>query len=311
MTIDSATRLTGFYHPEILDGVYILKGQANNYSARVNTKADGNSKKQYVPGSSNSPVSEYLTLIPYYSWANRSPGEMAVWFATSPEFITRFPEPPGIEAQANGSASYAYDNSIPYLNDGIDPMNSADRGNNAFRLHPHKGTAEWVAYQFDQPKKLSSVKVYWLEDGSYTLPVSWSLSYQKEDGTWAPVDSFSPYLIEKDQYNEVTFVAVTTKGLRIDLKLSDAGPGGIIEIRGLRTLRRVEMAVRYLVCPQCGIIRFQVKNGSGQSVVVQVTRDFEIIPVNSEDSLEGFNLDLLYCLGCSWKGSIKSLKKYL
>jgi len=128
-----------------------------------------------------------------------------------------------------GSASYAYDNSIPYLNDGIDPVNSADRGNNAFRLHPHKGTEEWVTYEFDQPRKLSSVKVYWPEDGSYTLPVSWRLSYQKADGRWAPVDSYSPYLIEKDQYNEVTFVAVTTKRLRIDLELSDAGPGGIIE----------------------------------------------------------------------------------
>lgn len=56
-----------------------------------------------------------------------------------------------------------------------------------------------------------------------------TLSYKKADGSWAPVDSFSPYLIEKDQYNEVTFVAVTTKALRINLKLSETGPGGIIE----------------------------------------------------------------------------------
>ena len=69
--------------------------------------------------------------------------------------------------------------------------------------------------------------------------------------------------------------------------------------------------VRYLVCPQCGIIRFHAKNSEGASVVVQVTRDFEVVPVNPEDSLVGFNLDFLYCLGCSWKGNIKSLKKYL
>jgi DUF1680 family protein len=168
-------------------------------------------------------------LIPYYSWANRAPGEMAVWFATDRKYITRFPEPPGLEAGAIGSASYAYDNSIPYLNDGIDPVNSADRGNNAFRLHPHKGTEEWVAYRFTQPQKLSAVKVYWLDDGSYGLPASWSLSYLKADGSWSPVDSFSPYLIEKDQYNEVTFVAVNTLGLRIDMKLSADLPGGIIE----------------------------------------------------------------------------------
>jgi hypothetical protein len=71
------------------------------------------------------------------------------------------------------------------------------------------------------------------------------------------------------------------------------------------------MTVRYLVCPQCGIIRFLVKNEAGDSVVVQVTRDFVVVPVNDADSLTGFKLDYLYCLGCSWKGSIKSLKKYL
>jgi hypothetical protein len=71
------------------------------------------------------------------------------------------------------------------------------------------------------------------------------------------------------------------------------------------------MAIRYLVCPQCGIIRFLVKNDSGGSIVVQVTRDFEVVPVNEGESLDGFNINFLYCLGCSWKGNIKSLKKYL
>jgi hypothetical protein len=58
-------------------------------------------------------------------------------------------------------------------------------------------------------------------------------------------------------------------------------------------------------------MRFQVKNDEGGSVVVQVTRELAIIPVNPGDSLEGFNLDFFYCLGCSWKGSIKKLKRFL
>ncbi len=71
------------------------------------------------------------------------------------------------------------------------------------------------------------------------------------------------------------------------------------------------MGVRYLVCPQCGIMRFHVRNAEGQSVVVQVTREYEVVAVNPEESLEGFNLDYLYCLGCSWKGSIRQLKRYI
>jgi len=231
LSIDSSTSFSGTFRPEILKGIYSISATVQQYSPAQKYIRNEKGLSGHV-ASDRHPLSftpTTINLIPYYSWANREPGEMAVWFATAPEYITRFPEPPGLESRAKGSASYAYDNSISYLNDGIDPVNSADRGNNAFRLHPHKGTSEWVAYEFEQPQRLSSVKVYWLEDGSYVLPVAWSVSYLKPDGNWVPVDSFSPYLIEKDQYNEVTFVAVTTRGLRIDFKLSDAAPGGIIE----------------------------------------------------------------------------------
>lgn len=61
------------------------------------------------------------------------------------------------------------------------------------------------------------------------------------------------------------------------------------------------------LCPQCKIHRFRVKNEKGESVVVIVNDNLEITPIHPEDSLEGFNLDVLYCLGCSWKGSTRSL----
>jgi hypothetical protein len=62
-----------------------------------------------------------------------------------------------------------------------------------------------------------------------------------------------------------------------------------------------------LLCPQCKIGRFQVKNESGESVVVIVTDQHEIIPLHEGTSLDGFDLTVLYCLGCSWKGSDKRL----
>ncbi|VBB48435.1 conserved hypothetical protein [uncultured Paludibacter sp.] len=61
------------------------------------------------------------------------------------------------------------------------------------------------------------------------------------------------------------------------------------------------------LCPQCKIRRFQVKNDKGESVVVTVTENDEIVPIHPEQSLEGFDLDVLYCLGCSWKGSVNNL----
>jgi hypothetical protein len=65
--------------------------------------------------------------------------------------------------------------------------------------------------------------------------------------------------------------------------------------------------MRNLHCPQCEVHRFLVKNELNESVVVTVNELCEIIPVHSADSLEGFDLTVIYCLGCSWHGSPKSL----
>ncbi|MFV0472071.1 MAG: hypothetical protein ACK5L7_08595 [Paludibacteraceae bacterium] len=61
------------------------------------------------------------------------------------------------------------------------------------------------------------------------------------------------------------------------------------------------------LCPQCEIRRFRVRNQDGASIVVVVTDHNEIVPIHENESLEGFDLDILYCLGCSWKGSVAAL----
>ncbi len=64
-----------------------------------------------------------------------------------------------------------------------------------------------------------------------------------------------------------------------------------------------------MYCPKCGIHRFMVKNDRGEGVVVVVSRDLEILPVDPDVSLAGYDLSLLFCLGCSWKGSPQQLKR--
>ncbi len=63
-----------------------------------------------------------------------------------------------------------------------------------------------------------------------------------------------------------------------------------------------------LLCPQCKIGRFCLKNESGERLVVTVGKDSIIRPVHAEQSLEGFDVSVLYCLGCSWKGTIRNLQ---
>jgi len=69
--------------------------------------------------------------------------------------------------------------------------------------------------------------------------------------------------------------------------------------------------MKFLVCPKCGIRRFMVKDSLGNTAVVQVTTDFEIVPVEKNQNLDGFDLEILYCLGCSWKGLKNKLIKYV
>lgn len=68
--------------------------------------------------------------------------------------------------------------------------------------------------------------------------------------------------------------------------------------------------MRFLLCPQCGIRRFHVKDQHGNQRLVQVTTDHVVVPVHEDETLEGFDTQTLYCLGCSWVGSPKSLKRY-
>ena len=65
-----------------------------------------------------------------------------------------------------------------------------------------------------------------------------------------------------------------------------------------------------MVSPQCGIANFFIKNDAEERLNVKVTRDLDIVLVNETNSLEGFDLNELFCLGCSWHGKITELKKY-
>jgi len=66
LVVAGDVRLTPEFRTDVLGGVVVLKGRA----LAVASNADGS------PGSEKE---QDLLLIPYYTWANRGPGEMAVW----------------------------------------------------------------------------------------------------------------------------------------------------------------------------------------------------------------------------------------
>ena len=63
--------------------------------------------------------------------------------------------------------------------------------------------------------------------------------------------------------------------------------------------------MKKLLCPQCKIAAMYVKNEQGERLLVYVLENGEVVPKYPEDSMEGFDLTEVFCLGCSWHGSPK------
>ena len=85
---------------------------------------------------------------------------------------------------------------------------------------------------------------------------------------------------------------------RFALRLSEKYSSGVIIIKG---------GMRKLLCPQCKIAGLYVKNERKERLLVYVSDEGEVVPRNLEENMEGFNLTIVYCLGCSWSGSPKRL----
>lgn len=68
--------------------------------------------------------------------------------------------------------------------------------------------------------------------------------------------------------------------------------------------------MRKMLCPQCKVGAFFVKNGQGERLLVYVSDKGEIVPKEASASLEGYDLGEVYCLGCSWHGRPDRLVKY-
>ena len=119
------------------------------------------------------------------------------------------------------------------LDDGLAPTASNDHDKPRFTWWDHKGTTEWVQYDFPQPKEVSTVDVYWFDDtgaGECRVPKSWRLLYQ-DGGDWKPVPGAAPGPVTRDGFNSVAFPALQTSALRVEAELQPGFSGGILAWR--------------------------------------------------------------------------------
>lgn len=209
---DGAT-LTAETRPDLLNGIVVIKGEAEAMSEKAG-RIVGEKKP--------------LTLIPYYAWANRGKGEMAVWLARDAS-KARVVREPGLAAKAAVSASEGAVNPGK-VNDGFEPESSDDA---AGYMHwwPKKGTTEWIDYAFDTPVRVSEASVYWFDDtggGGCRVPASWRILYKTGDD-WLPVAAAGGYDTAKDAWNTVKFAPVRTRALRLEVRSQDDWSAGVHE----------------------------------------------------------------------------------
>lgn len=218
LVVDPDAKFEAVMKPDLLNGVMVLKGPGR----RADRSPEGKISARPVE----------LTAVPYYAWAHRDMGGMAVWMATKPE-AARLPPVPTPASQAKAAASFVGNGTLAAINDQQEPRKSNDSDCPYFTWWPHYGTKEWIELRFAAPTKVSGVEVYWFDDtgaGACKVPESWTLMYQDGE-TWKPVENASAYGVAKDQYNVTTFTPVTAGALRIEVKLREGASGGMQEWR--------------------------------------------------------------------------------
>jgi hypothetical protein len=209
------SELSTEFVPDRLEGIQLIRGRARYYRPAEDEKT---AKDQ-----------EALTMIPYYAWAHRGRGEMAVWLARDESAV----RPLGLPSLASTSrVTASFGKHIEAVNDQLEPESSIDYDTPFLHWWPHKGTTEWVQYDFTEPVEVSTVAVYWFDnsemEGECRVPASWRVLFL-DDGNWRPVYTTDAYGVRKDQFNTVTFETVRTRSLRLEIQSRDGWAGGIHE----------------------------------------------------------------------------------
>ncbi len=202
---------------DMLDRIYTIEGKARKAARDLDGKVSLSAEQD-------------LKLIPYHLWNNRGPGEMSVWLATEPEYALPVPAPT-IARRSTVSASKETKAMIA-LNDQMMPTHSNDHSIPYYHWWPEKDTEEWVQFEFEEVETVSSVKVYWYDDGPHggcRIPASWKVQY-KDGGDWTDVPFEGEYPVTKDAWDTVEFNPVKTEALRVVVQLPEEYAAGLYEV---------------------------------------------------------------------------------
>ncbi|MBL8761074.1 MAG: glycoside hydrolase family 127 protein [Phycisphaerae bacterium] len=185
---------------------------------------------QDSPAKSAEPI-ETVTLIPMGAARLRVSAFPTASDAPNAHQWTIPPEAKNIKV----SASHCYgSDTVRAVADGLVPRNSSDHSIPRLTWWDHRGTREWVEHEFDSPREVRKVLVYWFDDepanGKCRTPKSAKVMV-RVGGKWVEPQTLGPLGVAKDSFNQVTFEAVKAEGVRVEVELREGFSGGVLEIR--------------------------------------------------------------------------------
>lgn len=217
ISADSELRVVD--RPDMLGGIMAIAGKAMVQSGTFPARE----LYRTAP-----PVKEVpFTAVPYYAWDNRTAegrGGMQVWHPAA------LPSPriESLEAKAKVSISFKNWNCDPEAaRDGVVPAKSNVTPGSNCHWWSHKGTTEWIAYEWDAAVPVNSIAVFWFDDtgkGECRLPKAARL-LTRQGSEWKLIGQVP---IARDKWCELP-VATTTKALRLEVDMKDNFSAGILE----------------------------------------------------------------------------------
>jgi DUF1680 family protein len=216
LVFDEKALFTPVFIDTLLNGIEAVKTTAR--------PAKYNLKKEVEKGDLQD-----ITLIPYYAWNNKGPGEMAVWLPVSDSSVKPLPAPT-IASKSKVSASVPT-KALMAVNDQYEPKNSIDRDWPFYHWWPKNNSWEWIQYNFETEATVSFSKVYWFDDGPFggcRIPDKWEIEY-RSGSSWKPVKAKGDYSVVKDSWNTIEFEPVKTNALRLKVKLPEKFSAGVHE----------------------------------------------------------------------------------
>ncbi len=171
-----------------------------------------------------------LTLIPYYAWAHRGSGKMAVWLPQ--DLSASRPVLPATLASESKVSGSLMASSVSAINDRLTPSEATDRSIPYFHWWPEKGTTEWLSYEFPAETEISSATVYWFDDapwGECRVPANWTIYYKDAEGDWLPVSEADNYGVAKGEANTVRFAPVVTGAVKLEVEQPADYSSGLYE----------------------------------------------------------------------------------